>query len=400
MGSVLQSAQKLFANFAAEASLVFSSYDSNIIQRKKKNSSNIGAKYVCQFTIELLTRQTGGFRGTADRLAEALGQNANLTYSASSICEARKKFPAQLFLDLNEALLNQISSKESRSGRRLFAIDGSKIVLPKQLEKAGFKTERKESHYPMGRLSCLYDVQSQLIHDVSLNNHCDERKAALAHFKSLKPGDITIYDRGYFCFFLLAAHRKASHDYIMRFSKSTGIKELEEFIVDNQSKKSTERTVTILPTGPNSKRRLAKEFPSESQEFSVRLIKYTYDSKPFYLLTSLQNRKEFPRKDFADLYHSRWGVEEAYKQIKVFLLRKEFHSSCYQTVCHEVFAAVLVTNMSRVLTLAVENEKKELKKNSKSSIEFGKERSSQETKLASKQIVRLFDDVRNSDIAI
>ena len=174
---------------------------------------------------------------------------------------------------------------------------------------------------------------------------------------------------------------------------------MEAFIINNKSKKSAEKTVKIAPMGVNSKRKIAKNFPNDSQKFSVRLIKYTYNLQSYYMITSLQNKVEFPQKIFADLYHQRWGIEEAYKQLKVFLLRKEFHSSCYQTVCHEIFAATLVANMSRVLTMVVEEKNKDIKKNSKTPGNT-KESSAQEFQLASKQVIRLFDDVWDCDIAI
>ena len=395
MPVVLQKAKELLLRFAKKSIDIFSTYNSSVIIRRKKNLSNIDSRYVCQFTIELLTRQAGGFRGTADRLSEVLGADSKINYSASSICEARKKFPAELFLELNKALIEETPSQNNFwQGRRLFAIDGSKIVLPKGLEKYGFKPERKQSHYPMGRLSCLYEVGTQLIHDISLNSHCDERKAAISHFSTLSTDDVVIYDRGYFSFNLLAVHRQNKNDFVMRFSEKTGVRELEDFIQKNIDKKSSQSTVKIAPVGANTKRKLAKDFPSEKQEFLVRLIKYTYDTKPYYLITSLVNKNDFPRKLFPDLYHSRWGVEETYKQLKVYLLRKEFHSACLRTVCQEVYASALVANMSRVLTLSIEEEKMDSKK--KSSL-CGIE---QDFTVASQQVIRLFsnDNVRDFTI--
>lgn len=395
MNAVLKSAQELFLDFSAKASNVFSFYDSNVIQRRKKNSSNIGARYICQFTIELLNRQAGGYRGTADRLAELLGKDVLLSYSASSICEARKKFPSQIFLDLNKILLDKTSSLQEGLwfGRRLFAIDGSKIVLPKNLEKSGFKAERKESHYPMGRLSCLYQVGTQFIHDISLQSHCNERRSALDHFDKLASGDITVYDRGYFSFNLLAAHRAAHHDFVMRFSESTGISAFEDFIQKNKTQDSADKIVKISPVGANTKKKIARDFPSENQEFSVRLIKYTHAGKPYYLVTSIDDKKVYPRKVFADLYHSRWGVEEAYKQLKVFLLKKEFHSNCYQTVCQEIYASVLVINMSRALTFLIEIEKSAPKKKSEDA-------ATQDFEVASKQVIRLLSNENLRNISL
>ena len=355
MAVSLKNTPELLLNFSTKAEKIFSAYNTSIIQRLKKDSNNIDSKYICQFTIELLTRQAGGLRGAADRLAEVLETDSTLTYSASAICKARKKFPPQLFLDINQSLIDEVfSQKNLFKKRRLFAIDGSKIVLPKQLEKSNFKTEKKESHYPMGRLSRLYEIETQLIHDVSLNSHCDERKAAIGHFHRLCADDILIYDRGYFSFHLLAAHRKHQLDFVMRFSEKTGVKEFENFIQESADRNTSELQVKISPVGTKSIKKIAADYPSENQEFSVRLIKYTYEDKSYYMVTSLLRDKDCPTTNFPDLYHSRWGVEEAYKQLKVYLLRKEFHGACYTTVRQEIYAAALVVNMSRILALSIE----------------------------------------------
>ena len=129
MAVILRKTKDLLLRFAKKSVAIFSSYNSSVIIRRKKNSSNIDSRYLCQFTIELLTRQAGGFRGAADRLSEVLGSDSKINYSASSICEARKKFPADLFLELNKALIEEIPPQNGFwQGKRLFAIDGSKLI--------------------------------------------------------------------------------------------------------------------------------------------------------------------------------------------------------------------------------------------------------------------------------
>ena len=40
-------------------------------------------------------------------------------------------------------------------GHRLFAVDGSKLNLPRPLLQAGYKLPAHAAHYPQGLLSCL-----------------------------------------------------------------------------------------------------------------------------------------------------------------------------------------------------------------------------------------------------
>jgi len=79
--------------------------------------------------------------------------------SSSSLCEARQKFPEEVFVELNQELLsiwNQEQNLPNFNGYRLFALDCSKINLPRELIDEGFKVYDKERgpYYPQGLLSC------------------------------------------------------------------------------------------------------------------------------------------------------------------------------------------------------------------------------------------------------
>ncbi len=85
-------------------------------------------------------------------------------------------------------------------------MDGSKLNLPRGLLDAGYRVPSDNAHYPQGLLSCLYQLRSQLPVDFDLIAHADERQAARAHLDVLSPGDVVVYDRGYFSFAMLRAH--------------------------------------------------------------------------------------------------------------------------------------------------------------------------------------------------
>lgn len=358
-------AQGVFTNFSKISAQVFKKYDEAVIQRRSRVRRNIDAEYICQFTFKLMTKVPGGFGVVAQELSETLNYKDIPSYAASSICEARKKFPADLFLDLNRELLGQVENGlgsdeliEGQGSRKIFAVDGSKMFVPRGLKKFGFKTEIKECHYPTARISCLFEVGAGLIHDISLNAHGDERKAALTHFAKIKPEDIVIYDRGYFGFKLIAKHAAHKSDFIMRVGDKVGVKEIDQFIEKNQNKKTADSTVTIQPKCHKVQKKLEKSFPGQTLCFALRIVKYTHENTSYYVLTSLKDQPSFSVQRLSDLYHARWGVEEIYKQIKVFTLGRTFHGICQRTVRQELYASALLLNIGRILALETENEKK------------------------------------------
>ena len=91
-------------------------------------------------------------------------------------------------------------------GHRAFAVDGSKLNLPRPLLHNGYRTPSDSSHYPQGLLSCLYQLRARLPIDVDLSSHGNERAAALTHLPALRPGDVVVYDRGNYSYLMLHAH--------------------------------------------------------------------------------------------------------------------------------------------------------------------------------------------------
>ena len=53
-------------------------------------------------------------------------------------------------------------------GHRIFAIDGSRINLPRPLLRCGYKTPSDNAHYPQGLLSCLYQLKAKIPMDFHL----------------------------------------------------------------------------------------------------------------------------------------------------------------------------------------------------------------------------------------
>ena len=74
------------------------------------------------------------------------------------------------------------------------------MSLPRPLAEAGYRVHTPSACYPLGLVSCLYRLDTGTPVDFSLSAATDERAAALAHLDALQPGDIVVFDRGYFSF--------------------------------------------------------------------------------------------------------------------------------------------------------------------------------------------------------
>ena len=110
---------------------------------------------------------------------------------------ARAKVDEAIFKNLHAEILKRAESSQWK-GHRVFAVDGSKINLPRPLLRAGYPLPQERAHYPQGLLSCLYELAPKLPIDFDLHAHGDERAAALAHLPAMAAGNVVVYDRGYY----------------------------------------------------------------------------------------------------------------------------------------------------------------------------------------------------------
>lgn len=196
-------------------------------------------------------------------------------------------------------------------GHRLFAIDGSKLNVPRKLIHEGYWVPQRTSrHYPYAMMRCLYDIEF-----VEYNNElaCTEK-----HFDCLNRDAVVIFDRGYFSYYMLHQVIKNNVNAIFRIQEGNRNKEIRDF--SNSHYKDT--TIIYTPSeavkSDLRKRNRLFEFPS----ITLRLIKYHHEGTEYILATTLIEKNDYDYKveDFGDLYHQRWKVEELYKLSKVNIM--------------------------------------------------------------------------------
>jgi len=273
--------------------------------------------------------------------------------SAAAFSEARKKLDESIFKILNDRIITACQHENDAQYRwfnhRLFAVDGSKLNLPRPLIDQGYKTPTDKAHYPQGLLSCLYQLKSRVPYDFDLVNHGNERQCALAHLKMLNEKDVVVYDRGYFSFAMLYYHIQSGVHSIFRLQKNL-YKEIDNFRNSN----SNDQIVHLLPS-KDTQREIRKQHPSITfTPLCIRLVKYTITNETYCLGTTLMGL-QYTCDDFKAVYHARWGVEELYKVSKNMMIVDDFHGRSERTVKQELFAHFVLITMSRLCANESEN---------------------------------------------
>ena len=267
--------------------------------------------------------------------------------AASAFCNARKKLDAAIFKTLNRRIIGtyeQTLEPYNWLGRRLFAVDGMKINLPRPLRHADYAMPSATSRYPQGMVSCLYQLKSQIPYDFELTPDMSERRLAQAHLKTLRPRDVVVYDRGYFSYAMLYAHQKQGVDVVFRLARRAG-KVIDTFMDSSR----TDAVVTIEVASTRRKEIREKHPDIEFLPLALRLIKYVIDGTTYTLGTTLLNSDVYRKEIFPDLYHARWGIEELYKISKHLVGVDDFHAHTERGVKQELFAHFVLLTLNRIL---------------------------------------------------
>ena len=282
---------------------------------------------------------------SCDKLELSLPQQHSI--APASFCEARQKLDEAIFKSVNRKILDAYAPEASRDtwlGHRLFAVDGSKLTLPRELLADGYTLPSDTVHYPQGLVSCLYHLHSHLPWDFDLVAHGNERRCATQHLTVLEPNDVVVYDRGYFSYRLLHQHAQTGIHAIFRLQDS-GFKEIREFFASPD----TDTTVTLSPSA-RTQRDIRTASPTlDIIPLRLRLMKYEMAGTRYCLGTTLvDSQQQYPLHEFMDIYHARWGVEELYKVSKRIFIIEDFHARTERGVKQELFAHFVLITLNRL----------------------------------------------------
>lgn len=264
----------------------------------------------------------------------------------AALCQARKKVDESLFKEIHKKILETVHMDPEQiawKGHRLFAVDGTRINLPRELLKAGYPQVSHLTYYPQGLVSCVYQLKSQIPYHFDLAMHQSERLMALEHLKHLQENDCVIYDRGYFSYVLLHQHIQKNIPVVFRLGTST-YKSILAFIKGDKM----EEVVTIWPSR-HTRRNILKTYPDfQFSPLTLRLVKYHIHDTTYTLGTTLLDAIHYSRESLADLYHARWGIEELYKISKTLIDVEDFHGKTERGVKQELFAHFVILTLTRM----------------------------------------------------
>jgi hypothetical protein len=331
---------------------ICSTYDRVWISRRRKLNSEVMFSAILSQTLD---RDSYNYRIIYDKLLEAK-VGLPQSFSASSYSKARKKLPFELFTDVSHWVykFHQIPQNRKWLGMNVFAIDGTRIDLPKELEAEGFDCPTdEESEFPQAHATVVFDLQKGMIYDSILSQHTDERGSAKILMNSLPDNSLLICDRGFTGFGMLYEAEKLGVKLLVRMTEYSAPTELQDFINSDETDEIIDITLNI------TKERKLLRRGYQIRPVTVRAIKYWIGATRFVAITTLLD-DEITANDLASMYWCRWDIEECFKIKKEKLRLETFRSKHLEGVLQEFWATQLIYNLGRAVAMCVEGEKTKL----------------------------------------
>jgi len=305
-------------------------------------------------------------RSSQRELNDFFGRLNNSEYSIqmvtkSAFSQARSKLKPDAFIELSHSSVDFFYDNSPYllwDKHRLLACDGSTIRLPdsqdirEKFTPTGFGPNA-DAESSLATISLIYDP----LNLVTLNAKIDAYNVSeITLLKeqlqevSFKPDDILLIDRGYPSIGLLYElhHRKIG--FCVRL-KDNWWKAVNEMLKTGK----TDKIVTFVL--PKKDKSLQQLFKGKTDSVTVRIsVIELEDGKKEILCTSLLDTEKYTLEDLKQLYHFRWGIEEAYKLFKVRADMDSFSGMTALSVKQDFYAGIFSMNLCAMMSFPIEQK--------------------------------------------
>ena len=226
-----------------------------------------------------------------------------------------------------ENWLKSCDGRFLEGGRRLIAVDGTTIWGTPRLQQELESDRRANRTAAEAKVTERYDrpcqfrgiIMHDVLNDVIVDASWDledqgERQIAVAVLRrSLRPGDIVVFDRGYPCGWLVKLIRKLGADCIIRMIADPRRQEVEAALAAESD--SSQFNWPIGKRDMKSMENAGLEYIN-GDSASLRCVRGDSAKEKVMLLATTLNEKKFDNNKICEFYRLRWGVEIAIGRLK------------------------------------------------------------------------------------
>jgi hypothetical protein len=195
------------------------------------------------------------------------------------------------------------------------------------------------------RLFSLFLAGAELTLHASVHSEdVSERAMLVEALECLGPDDVLVLDRGYPAAWLIQLLNERGIRFVIRCDSSSSFSAVREFMRGQQSGKS------VLLNAPSA--RDASDWGCARQAPAVRLVRHTTPDGCTRVLVTNIGAELVAAAEFAELYHRRWRIEEAFKRLKHRMKLESVSGLSQHALIIDVAAKILADNLASLMCTA------------------------------------------------
>lgn len=293
--------------------------------------------------------------------------DVGINVGKSAVSQQRKK----LFWTDFENVLEDFNAKcrhmdtKLYKGYHILAVDGTAVNIARNPKSASFiQKEGNSKGYNQLHANMIFDLLNQTYLHCTVDFDETGGLLFMLEWFDYPPNTLIIADRGYEAYNTFATFMEKGINFLIRVKqKNSAMREVRSLPMQELDK---DISFTLTTTQTNSdkenhyiyiaKKRKGQErvrwnFPSP-YHMSLRIVRVRLDSGEYETLATNLPRDTFPLEDIKKLYHMRWGIETAFRDIKYGAGLTNLHGASEEFAKQEIFASMVFSNFcSRIISL-------------------------------------------------
>lgn len=275
--------------------------------------------------------------------------------TASAYCQARQKLKPELFVRLNQRVVDDFyrlyeahGGVKLWRGRRLLGADGTTLNLPdtESLREAFTVHSNQHEDFVQATVVVLHDLLNDIGLKASLGPVSGEKRPLLEHlWEATSESDILVLDRNFGDYSIVAWSVLTGRDVVIRCRRRS-FSVVEKFWESDE----IEANVALNVSQFAETMRFVREH-GLPESVQVRLLKFTLPTgETEVLLTTLCDRQKYPREELYTVYGWRWSDETYYDRIKNIFEVERFSGTSEQVIRQDFFGVIFLSTLESVLT--------------------------------------------------
>lgn len=308
---------------------------------------------------------------------------ADIDASPSAFVQQRKKLEVSVFQSILEDYNLLCNDEKKFKGYRVFAVDGTTINLAYDENAKTYMKPTKPDRTGYNQLHCipLYDVLNRTFQAYCMiepqKSH-DEIGALMYNLNMIEDciseKVLIVGDRGFesyntFAYFI----ENPNLDFLIRVKqginamKAVSQLPMKELDVDLDFTLTTSQTKADKESGCifiNTHKKQDRTYKSRARRWSYgpkyqmkfRVVRIKLSTGEFETLATSLPRDEITAEEIMELYHSRWGIENAFRELKYNLGLTLLHGKSEFFAEQEIYCAMIMSNFAnRIIQNVVVN---------------------------------------------